>query len=201
MRKGVRAACVLATSLGLLVTGCGGKHKAVPSSGGLAQPTSPGATEASPPTTGSPEPTATAGPASSPPMATMTPAGPAMVKAKTVSIGKILVDGKDMTLYLFEKDKGEAGHPGKPTCTGECATQWPPLLTTEKPTAGEGVNASLLGLVDRSDGMKQVTYNGWPLYRFAKDTKPGDMGGQGVTGFGAKWYVVGADKGEKLEKH
>lgn len=195
MRKGVKAAFVLATSLGLLLTGCGGEHKAVPSSGGLTQPTSPGL--ASPPSTGTPEasPPATQAPESSPPAATMTPGGPAEVKAKDVSIGKILVDGKDMTLYLFEKDKG-----GKPTCTGECAKAWPPLLTTEKVTAGDGVNAAWLGMTDRSDGTKQVTYHGWPLYRFVKDTKPGDMSGQGIEQFGAKWFVVDATKGEKIEK-
>jgi predicted lipoprotein with Yx(FWY)xxD motif len=196
MRKGVKAACVLATSLGLLATGCGGKHKAVPSSGGFAPPSSPGP-ESSPSSTEAPEssPPATEAPGSSPPVASMTPAGPAEVKAKDVSIGKILVDGKDMTLYLFEKDKA-----GKPTCTGGCATAWPPLLTTGKVTAGPGVNASWLGVTDRSDGTKQVIYHGWPLYHFAKDTKPGDMSGQGVSAFGAKWYVVDAGKGDKLEK-
>jgi predicted lipoprotein with Yx(FWY)xxD motif len=195
MRKGVRAACVLATSLGLLMTGCGGKHRAVPSSGGFAQPSSTGME--SPPETEAPEssPPTTEGPESSPPAASMTPAGPAEVKAKDVSIGKILVDGKDMTLYQFEKDKA-----GKPTCTDECATDWPPLLTTDKVTAGPGVNASLLGETDRSDGTKQVTYHGWPLYHYAKDTKAGDMNGQGVQAFGAKWYVVDATKGDKIEK-
>ncbi len=196
MRKGFRAASVLAISLGLLVSGCGGKHKAVPSSGGVAQPSSPGP-ESSPPSTEAPEssPPATENPESSPPAASMAPTGPAEVKAKDTSVGKILVDGKDMTLYLFEKDKG-----GKPTCTGECATAWPPLLTTDKVTAGEGVNASLLGETDRSDGTKQVTYHGWPLYHFAKDTKAGDMAGQGMEAFGAKWYVVDAAKGDKIEK-
>lgn len=195
MRKGVRAACVLATSLGLLMTGCGAKHKAVPSSGGIAQPTSPGME--SPPSTESPEasPPATEGPESSPPVASMTPSGPAEVRAKDTSLGKILVDGKDMTLYVFDKDKAS-----KPTCTGECATAWPPLLTTDKVTAGPGVNAAWLGETDRTDGTKQVTYHGWPLYHFAKDTKAGDMNGQGVEQFGAKWWVMDATKGEKIEK-
>ncbi|WP_329238920.1 hypothetical protein OG417_36695 [Actinoallomurus sp. NBC_01490] len=192
MRKGVMAACVLATSLGLLTAGCGDKHKAVPSSGGLAQPTSPGME--SPPATESPEsspPTSTESPG-----ATTSPApGPVTINAKDTSLGKILVDDKGMTLYLFEKDKD-----GKSSCTGECATQWPPVLTTEKATAGQGVDATKLGTTDRTDGTKQVTYNNHPLYRFAKDTKPGDMNGQGVEAFGAKWYVVDATKGEKIEK-
>jgi predicted lipoprotein with Yx(FWY)xxD motif len=193
MRKGVMAACVLATSLGLLTAGCGDKHKAVPSSGGLAQPTSPGV-ESSPPATEAPE--------SSPPAATESPGattspapGPVTINAKDTSLGKILVDDKGMTLYLFEKDKD-----GKSSCTGECAKQWPPVITTDKATAGQGVDASKLGTTDRTDGTKQVTYNKHPLYRYIKDTKPGDMNGQGVEGFGAKWYVVDATKGEKIEK-
>jgi predicted lipoprotein with Yx(FWY)xxD motif len=188
---------VLATSVGLIATGCGGKHKAVPSSGGYAQPTSAGP-ESSPPSTGAPEssPPSSAAPESSPPESSMSPtAGPVEIRTKDVSIGRILVDGKDMTLYLFEKDKG-----GKPACTGACAALWPPLLTDGKVTAGSGINASWLSTTDRDDGTKQVTYHGWPLYHYAKDTKAGDMTGQGLNSFGGNWYVVDAGKGEKLEK-
>lgn len=193
MRKGVKAACVLAAGLGLLTMGCGEKQKAVPSSGGIVQPTSPGV-----PSPGAPgaSPPASPSPGASPPEATVSPSpGAVEVKAKDVSVGKILVDGKDMTLYLFEKDKG-----GKPTCTGECAKAWPPLVATDKVQAGPGVNASWISTTDRADGTKQVTYHGWPLYHYAKDTKPGDMNGQGVTEFGAPWYVVDAVKGDKIEK-
>ncbi len=198
MRKEVRAACVLATSLGLLMTGCGEKHKAVPSSGGFAQPSSSAGPESSPPSTAAPEssPPSTAAPESSPPTSAEPSAGPVEIKAKDVTgYGKVLVDGKDMTVYLFEKDKG-----GKSACTGECQTQWPPVITTDKPTAGTGVNASWLGTMDRDDGTKQVTYHGWPLYHSAKDTKAGDMNGQGASAFGGSWSVVSAEKGEKAEK-
>jgi predicted lipoprotein with Yx(FWY)xxD motif len=195
MRKGVKAACVLAASLGLLTAGCGEKHKAVPSSGGLAQPTAPGAS----PGTASP---GTEAPESSPPASSESPGasvspapGPVTINAKDTNLGKILVDDRGMTLYLFEKDKN-----GTSSCTGECATQWPPVVTTDKPTPGQGVNASWLGTTDRADGTKQVTYHNHPLYHFAKDTKPGDMAGQGMEAFGAKWYVVDATKGEKIEK-
>jgi predicted lipoprotein with Yx(FWY)xxD motif len=182
MRKGVRAVCVLAV-------------KAVPSSGGLAQPTSPGMESPGTESPGTESP-GTASPGTESPGASVSPApGPVTIKAKDTSIGRILVDDKEMTLYLFDKDKD-----GKPTCTGECATAWPPVVTTDKPTAGEGINAAWLGMVDRPDGTKQVTYHGHPLYHYAKDTKPGDMTGQGVEAFGAKWYVVDAAKGEKLEK-
>ncbi|MDN3352226.1 hypothetical protein [Actinomadura sp. DC4] len=196
MRKGVKAVCVLAIGLGMVGTGCGGKHKAVPSSGGFAQPSSPGP-ESSPPSTEAPEssPPATESPEASPSAESMAPAGPAELKAKDTSVGKIVVDGQDMTLYVFGKDKG-----GKPTCTGECATAWPPLLTTDKVTPGAGVNAAWVGMVDRADGTKQATYHGWPLYHYAKDTKAGDMNGQGVEEFGAKWHVIDATKGDKIEK-
>jgi predicted lipoprotein with Yx(FWY)xxD motif len=196
MRYGVKAACVLVASLGLIATGCGEKHKAVPSSGGYAQPSSAGPESSPPMSSESPgEASPSAGPESSPPMSSESPGGPVEVKAKDTSLGKILVDQKDMTLYLFEKDKG-----GKPTCTDACEADWPPLTTDQKPTAGTGVNPAWLGTTDRPDGTKQVTYHGWPLYHYAKDTKPGDMAGQGVTAFGGPWYVVDATKGEKLKK-
>jgi predicted lipoprotein with Yx(FWY)xxD motif len=113
--------------------------------------------------------------------ATGTPSG--TVKVASTGLGKILVNSSGLTLYLFEADKGATSD-----CSGACAAAWPPLVTSGKPTAGGGVNASLLGTTKRSDGTTQVTYNGHPLYRFASDTKPGDTTGQGVNGFGALWY-------------
>ena len=107
------------------------------------------------------------------------------VKVASTGLGKILVGSNGLTLYLFEADKGATSN-----CSGACAAAWPPLVTNGKPTAGGGVNASLLGTTTRSDGTTQVTYNGHPLYRFASDTKPGDTTGQGVNGFGALWYVL-----------
>jgi predicted lipoprotein with Yx(FWY)xxD motif len=127
--------------------------------------------------------------------ATPAAATAATVDAKMVSLGKVLVDDKGMTLYMFEKDKG-----GKSSCDGACATAWPPLFTTGKAMPGSGVKASLLGTTTRSDGKMQVTYHGWPLYYFVKDKAPGDMTGQDIKGFGASWYVVSAATGDKLEK-
>ena len=109
------------------------------------------------------------------------------VKVASTGLGKILVNSSGLTLYLFEADKGTTSN-----CSGACAAAWPPLVTSGKPTAGAGVNASLLGTTKRSDGTTQVTYNGHPLYRFASDTKPGDTTGQGVNGFGALWYGLSA---------
>src|SRR6266849_6249009 len=77
------------------------------------------------------------------------------------------------------------------TCnSASCVQYWPPVLTSAAPVAGAGVNGSLLGTTARADGTTQVTYGGHPLYRFISDKKAGDATGQGVTAFGAPWYVV-----------
>jgi predicted lipoprotein with Yx(FWY)xxD motif len=101
------------------------------------------------------------------------------------SLGKILVDSKGRTVYLFQKDTGPMS-----TCSGACATDWPPVTSTAKPTAGTGVTASMLGTTTRSDGSKQVTYNGHPLYLYVGDQSAGDTNGQNVNAFGALWYVL-----------
>ena len=108
-------------------------------------------------------------------------------------LGAILVDSKDRTVYLFEKDTGP-----KSTCSGACATEWPPVTTSGKPSAGKGVTASMLGTTKRSDGTTQVTYNGHPLYLFEADQKPGDATGQNVDAFGARWYVL-SPAGDKVQ--
>jgi predicted lipoprotein with Yx(FWY)xxD motif len=101
------------------------------------------------------------------------------------SFGSILVDSQGRTLYLWQADTG-----ARSTCTGACASAWPPLMTTGKPTAGEGVRSSLLGTTKRANRTEQVTYDGHPLYLFAGDTASGQTNGQGSAGFGALWYVL-----------
>lgn len=100
-------------------------------------------------------------------------------------LGTILVDPQGRTLYLFQKDSGT-----KSACYGACATAWPPLRDSEKPTVDSGLSAALVGTTSRSDGMPQVTYNGHPLYLFAGDEKPGDTEGQGSTAFGGAWLAL-----------
>ena len=127
-------------------------------------------------------------------IAATAPTKPATVKVRSVSLGKILVNGNSQTLYLFEKDKN-----GKSACSGACATNWPPLLTKGKPKASGGVKSALLGTTKRADGTTQVTYNKHPLYRFLNDkNKVGATKGEGVDAFGAEWYVVGTN-GKKIE--
>lgn len=105
--------------------------------------------------------------------------------ADNPKLGKILVDGNGMTLYMYTKDG-----PNQSTCSGQCAKAWPPLLTQGHPTLGEGVDASLIGTAMLADGTMIVTYNKMPLYLWYKDLKPGDTTGQGNK---QVWYVVSPD--------
>ena len=101
------------------------------------------------------------------------------------NLGKILDDTDRRTLYLFAKDSGT-----KSTCTAACASAWPPLRASGKPTVGAGASASIVGTTPRSDGKPQVTYNGHPLYTYTGDQNPGDTNGQGLTAFGACWFAL-----------
>jgi predicted lipoprotein with Yx(FWY)xxD motif len=105
--------------------------------------------------------------------------------ARAGSLGKILVDSRGRTIYLFDKDART-----KSACSGDCAIDWPPVRAAGRPTVGGGLAASKLGTTRRSDGTSQITYNGHPLYRFEGDHSPGDANGQGLNAFGAAWYVV-----------
>ena len=96
-------------------------------------------------------------------------------------LGKIFTDYDGKTLYRYTKDTQNSS-----VCSGGCATAWPPLAASESLKLPEGVPGTL-ATITRSDGTKQVTYNGIPLYHYAKDAKPGDTTGQGV---GGVWYVV-----------
>ena len=135
-------------------------------------------------------PPSTVAPTAAVPVTGSTPAssqatGPATVNlSQGASLGYFLVDSRGMTLYIFTNDTANTSN-----CSGTCANNWPPLLTNGAPTAGTGVNASLLGTITRSDGGTQVTYNGMPLYFFAADKNPGDTKGQGVKNV---WFVEDA---------
>jgi predicted lipoprotein with Yx(FWY)xxD motif len=123
------------------------------------------------------------------------PTTAAKVSVRKTKLGNILVNGKGVTLYLFEKDKK-----GKSACSGACAKAWPPLLTKGNAKASGGAVASKLGTTRRSDGTRQVTYAGHPLYTFIMDhNKPGVTAGEGSKAFGAEWYVLGPN-GRKIEK-
>jgi len=109
------------------------------------------------------------------------------VSLRSTKLGKVLVNAKGWTLYLFAKDRN-----GRSSCTGACAKNWPPLIVRTKPTAGAGIKTSLLGTTIRSDGRKQVTYNHHPLYTFVVDKQAGQTKGEGLNAFGAHWWAVSA---------
>jgi predicted lipoprotein with Yx(FWY)xxD motif len=118
----------------------------------------------------------------------------AVVSTAKTSLGRIVVKSNGRTLYLFGKDRN-----GKSACSGQCATFWPPLITSGKPRVTSGARASLVGTTRRADGRLQVTYNHHPLYTFVKDTKAGQTNGEGVTAFGASWHAV-SPAGAKVVK-
>src|SRR3954465_11668227 len=99
--------------------------------------------------------------------------------------GTYLTDGSGRALYLWVADRD-----GKSSCTGSCAEAWPPLPAKSAPAGSVGVRAAKVGTITRSDGAKQVAYNGHPLYYYAGDGSPGQTAGQGSDGFGAKWWMV-----------
>jgi predicted lipoprotein with Yx(FWY)xxD motif len=109
---------------------------------------------------------------------------PTVKSANNASLGTILVAATGRTLYHYADDHGTVVK-----CNGSCAAQWPPLLiaANAKPVAGPGIKAAKLGTVKRPDGKTQVTYNGYALYRFAGDTKSGQVNGQGLE---KEWYAV-----------
>ena len=127
--------------------------------------------------------------------AAATTSGAATVKtASAGDLGTILVDSTGRTLYLWKADHGSSS-----TCSGACASAWPPVTTTGTPKAAGDAKTADLGTTKRGDGTTQVTYHGHPLYLFAGDSQPGDTTGEGNTGFGAAWYVV-TPQGSAVDK-
>ena len=130
-----------------------------------------------------------------------TPAKPAgssrpasLVGTTSSSLGTFLVDAKGRALYLWDADHGS-----KSACSGDCATDWPPLTTTGTPKAGGMAKSSLLGTTTRADGSREVTYAGHPLYYFAGDSGSGQTNGQGSDSFGSPWWVV-SPAGKAIQK-
>jgi predicted lipoprotein with Yx(FWY)xxD motif len=166
MRYSLKLPLVASLPLLALLAACGGTS----STGATASSTT--APYASP---------STAAPAPTTPAA---PSGPAKLALAKTTLGSVLVDAQGRTLYMYVPDTA-----GKSTCYSQCATFWPPALTTGAPVAGTGLTGSLLGTTTRTDGTVQVTYDKYPLYLYIKDTAAGDVTGQGVQKI---WYVLNA---------
>lgn len=119
---------------------------------------------------------------------------PTSISTARTTLGTIVVDGRGRTLYLFEKDSRRHS-----ACAGACAAYWPPLLAHGTPKARGGARQGLLGTIKRSNGARQVTYAGHPLYRFIQDTKRGETTGEGSQLFGAGWDAL-TPAGKKIER-
>jgi predicted lipoprotein with Yx(FWY)xxD motif len=114
------------------------------------------------------------------------------IKLRSSKLGRILVDAQGRTLYMFLEDGG-----GKSSCYGPCTRVWPPALATGTPVAGPGLIARKLRTVARrASQVRQLVYNGHPLYTTDADAKPGDTNGQGV--FNTWWAV--SPRGKQVGK-
>lgn len=170
MNRKLYAIALLAAALALLAAACGGGSDST-SSATSSEGANAGATSAEK------EPVKAAPNAEE---------GTTFVSLGNVSgLGMVLVDSKGMTLYDFEKDSGTES-----SCYGECATNWPPLLSEGEPQPSNGADASQLGTTERKDGTVQVTYAGHPLYGFVGDKAPGEANGNDIDAFGGEWYAL-----------
>ncbi|MEU6265676.1 COG4315 family predicted lipoprotein [Saccharopolyspora shandongensis] len=133
---------------------------------------------------GTPSPTATAPPVTG---------GAIVVETREVpGLGAVLTGPDGRTVYLFDQDRGS-----ELACLEACAGDWPPLITTAPPTAGEAVNPALLATIRRPDGSMQVVYNGHPLYYYIGDELAGHANGQTVFSNGGTWFAI-SPAGDKI---
>ena len=115
------------------------------------------------------------------PTGTETPVSATVNVSNEGELAPYLVAANGMTLYIFDNDE-----PSVSNCYDGCAVNWPPLVADGDPVAGDGVSG-VLGVTDRTDGTRQVTYNGMPLYFWINDSAPGDTTGHGVNNV---WWVA-----------
>lgn len=107
------------------------------------------------------------------------------ISLKQTPVGRVLVDATGRTLYLFA---GDARNLSRLSPAGRAI--WPPFISGSAPAATGGALAAQIGTVPGGRGPRQITYNGHPLYYYVGDHGPGQIAGQGLNEFGARWYVV-----------
>ncbi len=110
------------------------------------------------------------------------------ISAGTTSAGKVLVSPQKMTLYAFAQDSR-----GHSACTGTCSSYWPPVPGADAKAAASSAVTAKLGSIKRADGSTQLTVNGFPMYTYVGDSKPGQATGQGKNLSGGLWWVVAPD--------
>jgi predicted lipoprotein with Yx(FWY)xxD motif len=161
---------VLVLALALVAAGCGGDDNGAQGSGETVAPTTTAADE-------SQRPEGEDG--------LRVAAQRAQIVAQESDFGEVLFDANGQVIYVFEIDERDRSN-----CTSaDCVQAWPPVLTEEPPSAGDGVDADLLGTITRDDGALQVTYNGRPLY-FYEHEGPGEITCHNVNLHGGLWWVV-----------
>jgi predicted lipoprotein with Yx(FWY)xxD motif len=118
--------------------------------------------------------------------------------AESGQYGKYLATGENRPVYLFTTDtQGTGDQEAQISCTSEeCLNAWPLVTTQGDPQAGEEVDADMLGTT-QYEGQTVVTYNGWPLYYFARDEGADAPQGQDIESFGGEWYLV-TSEGEEV---
>jgi predicted lipoprotein with Yx(FWY)xxD motif len=105
------------------------------------------------------------------------------VSAATTDLGTVVVDGRGMTAYVFDKDTADSG---KSACVGDCASMWPAITSSSAKPKADGISGTVATIAAAAGG-KQVTIDGRPVYTFSGDSAAGDTKGQGVKGI---WHVV-----------
>jgi predicted lipoprotein with Yx(FWY)xxD motif len=100
-------------------------------------------------------------------------------------------------VYLFSSDRpGDEAAPPTISCVGDCLSAWPPVAG-DAFEAGAGVDPALLGEIE-AEGVAMATYDGWPLYFFARDAEGGPPTGQEIESFGGVWHLIRPD-GTRIE--
>jgi predicted lipoprotein with Yx(FWY)xxD motif len=136
----------------------------------------------------------TAAPAANQSAAAQTQTKPQVLRvAQLDGFSPVVVNGKGRTIYRFDD---ESNDPPTIACVGDCTKTWEPVLAPNGFEVKTGVEEDLVGVIDRPDGGKQLTLNGWPLYYYFKDLELGQTAGQGI---GDKWFAI-APNGKKAEE-
>ena len=196
--SGSRPSMFLLLLLVLALAGCGGADGSEPARSGEAGGMAPETSTEGPPgasTEESAEPNKESAAAPAAELARRpsgeeglrVPAARARIIVEESEFGRVLFDANGQVVYAFERDRRNRSN-----CTSaECVKAWPPVLTRAQPSAGAGVEGSLLGTIRRGDGSLQVTYNGRPLYFYEHET-PGEIKCHNVDLHGGLWWVVTA---------